>query len=182
MLRRIWLFVLLLGLSAVAGYAGDTEKAQLCAEKCVQLLEYRTQFSNVGTPAGRIIKVQAGKQWQRTGIVLHKGDSVIISYLRGKWSANLEQGMYDANGCPGAVADNESYVMRMVNEGALCGKMGKDGAPFFIGNTQEIVVEEKGELFLIINDDITQKLGVGYADNRGHLDIVIYAVQDEGYR
>ena len=169
-----WIMVLM---PVLAGHGSD-----LVEEKSLQLLkkavlEYRTQFSNVGTSSGKIIAVEAGKRWQRTGVLLHKGDSVIISYLRGRWSINPAQKACDGNGCPGMIADNDSYVMALVNEGALCGKIGEDGEPFFIGNTREIVAEGGGELYLVVNDDIDHERGAGFADNSGELEIVIYIAQ-----
>lgn len=136
--------------------------------------EYRTQLSNLDTESGKIIEIYAEKPWQNTGVKLHKGEAVIISYLSGKWSVDPFREDHDANGFPGSTVDKDSYVLRFVNEGALCGKIGKAGKSFFIGNTREIIAEEDGELFLIANDDIQQEYGAGYEDNSGYLDIVIY--------
>ena len=136
--------------------------------------EYRMQLSNLDTESGKIIEIYAEKPWQNTGVKLHKGEAVIISYLSGKWSVDPFREDHDANGYPGSTVDKDSYVLRFVNEGALCGKIGKAGKSFFIGNTREIIAEEDGELFLIANDDIQQEYGAGFEDNSGYLDIVIY--------
>ena len=137
-------------------------------------MEYRTQLSNLDTESGQIIEVYAEKSWQNTGIKLQKGEAIIISYLSGKWSVDPFREDHDANGYPGSTVDKDSYVLRFVNEGALCGKIGKVGKSFYIGNSREIIAEEDGELFLIANDDIQQEFGAGYEDNSGYLEIVIY--------
>ncbi len=139
-----------------------------------QLAEYDTQFSNTGSASGKILRIQAAIPWQQTGITLHKGQTVIISFLSGSWCVNPAQDEYDANGCPDTPVDSDAYILRLVNEGALCGRIGKTGTPFFIGNTREIIAEDDGELFLTANDDISRSYGAGFSDNKGILNIVIY--------
>ncbi len=140
------------------------------------MTESQPQFSNTGSRSGKIFTIQANTPWQKTGIKLHKGQSVIVSYLQGNWRVNPMQNEYDANGCPGTSVDNDAYILRLVNEGALCGRIGQDGEPFFIGNTREIIAIADGELFLCANDDINQSLGKGFNDNEGALDIVVYSI------
>ncbi len=159
-------------------YAADNDKSpQLIRSKPV---EFRTLLATDQSPAGKIFEVEAKNIWQRTMIKLHKGDAVIIAYMYGKWSVNPNREAHDAIGYPNSPVENDSYVMKIHNEGALCGKIGKDGKPFYIGNTMKVVAENDGELFLIANDDVKSAEGAGYSDNSGALGIVIYELgQDE---
>ncbi len=164
------LAILLMG----AVYAVDNDEApQLLNSEPV---EYRTLFATDQSPAGKIFEVGAKNIWQRTMIKLHKGEAIIIAYMYGKWSVNPDRKPHDAIGDPDTPVESDSYVMKIHNEGALCGKIGKDGKPFFIGNTMKIVAETDGELFLIANDDIKSEKGAGYSDNSGAIGIVIYEI------
>ena len=171
---RILMLTLLFTLTMNISYADNNIKINSLKDLIIERIEYRTQFSNLGTKSGKVFNIYADKPWQRTSIRLNKGQSVIISYLSGKWNVNPHNDKHDANGFPNSPVDSNSYILRFVNEGALCGKIGEKGKPFFIGNTREIIAEKEGELFLVSNDDIKQKAENGYADNSGFLKVVIY--------
>ncbi len=118
--------------------------------------------------------ISARKRWQDTGIKLRRGETVIISYKRGYWKISPSHKYYTGAGHSKSEVRSRGYVVKGVNEGALCGKIGKDGEAFYIGNTKKIVAEEDGTLYLIANDDIHGKYGSGFKDNSGKLEYVIY--------
>ncbi len=120
------------------------------------------------------LTVSARKIWQDTGIKLKRGDIVIISYKRGYWKISPSHKYYTGVGRSNSEVKARGYVVRGVNEGALCGRIGKDGKAFYIGNTKKIVAEEDGTLYLIANDDIQGKYGDGFKDNTGKLEYAVY--------
>ncbi len=105
--------------------------------------------------------VSAMKGWQDTGIVIAKGDSVLIEYISGKWATHFSLPL-DADGIKN---DSSSVIPRL----SLIGRIGKD-QPFFVGNrytTKE--AERTGGLSLRMNvNDVALQQG-----NNGFLRIRI---------
>jgi hypothetical protein len=100
--------------------------------------------------------ISAVKGWQDTGINIKSNSQIIFSYQSGRWSINKDGEYTDANGyynnypnmiegvCKNAPLPDEL-------SGALVGRVG-NGKVFIIGNTQKIISNNDGILFLSIND------------------------------
>jgi hypothetical protein len=110
--------------------------------------------------------VQAYRQWQSTGFYLNPGDRVSIA-ANGKWSYSPTVGLHSAEG--GEYAP-DYYPMPNAKGGSLIGRIGENGATFYVGRYTTMIVTEAGMLYLRINDD---RLG----DNVGELELEIELVR-----
>ncbi|HKQ72134.1 MAG TPA: tyrosinase family protein [Blastocatellia bacterium] len=110
--------------------------------------------------------------WQDSGVDIRSGSSVSVRYVSGTWMCSPGAGWTDANGTPRYIA-KPGYAMPGVNEGALVGKIGVNGAPFLIGNSKTLPANQSGRLFLSINDDVPPQYGAGFVDNQGTINISI---------
>ncbi len=146
----------------------------------LQLLQADGSFAN--PPAATIISVSANTSWQATGVTITNGATTTYTttYSSGEWTAdpNTNSGqLYNAGGCPNLLvpSDQTAYPMTGVNMGALLGKIGESGTPFFIGmgDWSSLATQESGELYLCINDDLTGAYGPGLNDNRGSVTVQI---------
>jgi len=106
--------------------------------------------------------VYAYRQWQSTGLKLNAGDRFTIT-ARGEWSYSPVVGLTDPEGGLPAPA---YYPLPYVSGGALIGRVGENGAPFYVGWRATGSAAEAGPLYVRINDDL---LG----DNRGELRLEI---------
>jgi len=113
--------------------------------------------------------------WQDSGVDVQSGVPVSIQYLSGRWMCSPGAGWTDANGTSRYIA-KPGYAMPGVNEGALVGKIGSNGAPFLIGNSGAAPNNQSGRLYLSINDDVPPRYGAGYVDNQGSINISIRAI------
>jgi glucose dehydrogenase len=91
--------------------------------------------------------------------------------VSGTWTANPATGMVNAAGNPSYTA-KPGYLLPGRPEGCLVGRVGQ-GAPFYVGLSASAPAGETGPLSLAINDDVTDRYGVGYADNRGAVTVEI---------
>ncbi len=107
-------------------------------------------------------RVYAYRGWQSTGIQLSKGDGYTIR-AEGTW---LYSPLAGPNGPEGHHRYNAPsfYPLPNVRGGALIGRIGEDGNPFYVGQSTSGRAERNGLLYLRIDDDL---LG----DNQGYLTI-----------
>lgn len=64
-----------------------------------------------------------------------------------------------------------SYPAPDLNAYSLIGKIGQDGAPFFVGSNYSGVINTEGELYLIVNDDV-------HSDNTGYFTVITSVYTD----
>lgn len=100
------------------------------------------------------IDIPADKAWTDTGITLWNNDYIIIE---AEGEINLGKYTSTPNG-----GDKRSFFAPLGNKGlgALIGKIGENGRPFYIGEKREGKVRGRGRFYLGINDSI-------YNDNKG---------------
>ena len=142
-------------------------------DTAVALALNRTQLKaeNVGNDdqVPYSITVQANTKWQDTGISVHAGDAIKITYISGHWSIWLNvDPLTDGNGQTG-----RSEICQLIPEanlGSLIGKVGA-GAPFFVGNGTTMHSDSTGPLLLSINDC------ENFQDNGGFLTVDIAVAQ-----
>ncbi len=114
------------------------------------------------------VVVKAVKPWVATQVAIRPGQTILIRVARGQWTANPNTGYYDGEGI--AIAAKDGYALAGVAEGSLIVKIGTSGQPTFAGNYKKINGNvEQGEIYLTINDDLENRYGRGFADNRGEL-------------
>jgi hypothetical protein len=123
--------------------------------------------------------INATQTWQDTEVNVATGVAVTINAMSGVWTANPDSNggaLYGANGAPGLIvaANKTSYPLVGAQEGALIGRFGDAGIPFFIGDSNFTVnTSTAGNLQLVINDDLTGQYGAGLADNVGSINFII---------
>ena len=161
------------GVAYVAGYINGKASN-------IQVLSSNGTF--VDPPSKTSVTVASTKGWQSTGISVDSTSSTIytVSAISGKWTADPKTNngeLYDAEGCPGVLVpgDRTAFPMQHVQMGALVGKIGDNGTPFFIGtgNWSSNQSEASGVLHLAINDDLTGQYGSGLSDNSGSIKVDI---------
>ena len=105
-------------------------------------------------------RVYAYRGWQSTGVQLSKGDGYTIR-AEGTWMYSPFAG---PNGPEGHYRYRapDFYPLPNVGGGALIGRVGEDGKPFYVGKGASGQAERNGLLYLRIDDDL---LG----DNAGQL-------------
>ncbi len=106
--------------------------------------------------------VFAYRQWQSTGFYLNQGDRYTIR-ARGEWLYSPLVGKHGPTGGRPAPA---FYPLPQASGGALIGRIGENGRPFYVGRRTSGLADAPGLLYLRINDDL---LG----DNAGQLTIEI---------
>ena len=122
------------------------------------------------------------KSGKNTNVEIEGDQPTTIDYVKGKWTANPETGMVDADG-NGSYIAKPGYTLEGAHEGALIGAVGKPGkdegqvetpyGPFLVGNSGSIPAGQHGFLFLCINDDLDGRYGAGFADNEGEVIVKI---------
>jgi len=131
------------------------------------------QLVNGGEPAKGVgqtdsqFTVSAAKDWQDTGVILHGGETVTISYVSGEWSP-WPGGNLDAKGClqAGCSQDpNQPENICCMAHAGLLGRIG-EGAPFAVGMGTTIPNVGPGTVQLRIND-------LQLNDNSGELTVNI---------
>ena len=108
------------------------------------------------------IAVYSYRQWQSAGVWLEAGDRVQIR-ASGQWQYSPAVKPHGPEG--GWIAPGY-YPVPGALGGALLGRIGENGAPFFVGRRATAYAEKAGMLFFRINDDL---LG----DNQGKLEITL---------
>jgi len=108
--------------------------------------------------------VYAYRQWQSTGLKLNAGDRFTIT-ARGDWSYSPVVGL---TGPEGGLPAPTYYPLPQVSGGALIGRVGEDGAPFYVGRRATGSAAEAGPLYVRINDDL---LGDNWGELRLEIEI-----------
>lgn len=119
-------------------------------------------------------RVYAYRDWQSTSYTVGPGDSFDI-WAEGQWLYSPQAGMHGPEGHPVYWAPS-FYPLPGVRGGALIGRIGEFGQPFYVGRHHHMTSWEQdypregdrqvGRLYLRINDDL---LG----DNKGHVTVRI---------
>jgi hypothetical protein len=110
------------------------------------------------------LRVYAYRDWQGTAHYLHPGDSFTVR-ARGEWLYSPFVGLHGPAGSAYHLAPL-AYPLPDYAGGALIGRIGESGQPFYVGTHTTGSADEAGQLFLRIDDD---RLG----DNDGALTIEI---------
>ena len=122
-------------------------------------------------PQTREQTVDARSSWQ--ALMNVEGPGTIEFRVTGKWTFNPDQPAVDANGdCRFSTRGRRTYPFGESNgcEGQLIGRIG-NGKSFIVGTQSSHIIEpdEKGPLYLVINDDLADRAGAGLNDNSGRL-------------
>ncbi len=107
------------------------------------------------------MKIFAYRDWQSTGVTVNPGDVVNIR-ARGRWLYTPNE-WHSPAGHPRFRAP-QFYPLPGVPGGALIGKIGDNGKPFYVGANISIQSQASGQLYLRIDDDIL-------SDNEGEVDV-----------
>ncbi len=115
-------------------------------------------------------RVYAYRGWQSTSVQVSQGDIYTVR-AKGTWLYSPFAGPNGAEGhrrfsAPGF------YPLAGVRGGALIGRIGEDGQPFYVGSYTSGHAERHGLLYLRIDDD---RLG----DNEGCLEVQVTTAQPE---
>jgi hypothetical protein len=118
------------------------------------------------------LRVYAYRDWQSTGYTVQPGERVTIR-ASGEWMYSPQAGYNGPDGHP-VFRSPSFYPLPGVGGGALIGRIGEDGQPFYVGRQtghfagRESAAGrgERGLLYLRIDDD---RLG----DNRGYVTVQI---------
>jgi hypothetical protein len=108
----------------------------------------------------KVNRIYAYRGWQSIGIQLSKGDQYTIR-AEGQWMYSPFAGPNGPEGHRRYHAPS-FYPLPGVGGGALIGRVGEDGPPFYVGRGTSGRAERNGLLYLRIDDDL---LG----DNVGYL-------------
>lgn len=104
--------------------------------------------------AGKLVSVQADKDWQDSGLDVQSGQGLRITYVSGRWSP--WSGSYmDGNGCLGLSICSQDpnfpdNVYSFIHAG-LIGRIAGE-TPFAIGNDVTLKAPSSGRIYLRIND------------------------------
>jgi Ca2+-binding EF-hand superfamily protein len=111
----------------------------------------------VGT-SGRMVIVDASREWVDTGITIRRGDLISIDATG---TVTLSNNGGDVAEPAGSRSGRraESAPLRNDPAGALIARI-NNGAPVLIGNRRTFTATDTGRLYLSVNDDF-------FADNRG---------------
>ena len=108
------------------------------------------------------VKIFSSQVWTDTNISLRPYDRISIEHISGHWSP-WSNDFFDANGAGGD--PNCSCNIVPGSHASLIARIG-DNPPFYIGNLASFEARQFGELYLGINDNITN-------DNSGSLTVRI---------
>ena len=114
---------------------------------------------------GSLAKIQifAYRDWQSTGLRVHEQEIVDIS-AQGTWL--YTPGEYHGPKGHQRYSSPSFYPLPGVPGGALIGRIGEEGEPFYVGEHMRRQVEHNGLLYLRIDDDIL-------SDNEGFVQVEV---------
>ncbi len=146
-MRRSW-WLVLGGVVVLLGYA-----AVLSGTTIFPMMQ-----EDLTTP-----RVYAYRDWQSQGILLQKGDWVQVR-AQGRWLYTPKE----YNGPEGhrRYLAPDFYPLPGVAGGALIGRIGEEGTPFYVGRYVNFRVDQEGMFYLRIDDDIL-------SDNDGYVTVVV---------
>ncbi len=116
----------------------------------------------------RVNRIYAYRGWQSTDIQLAKGDMYTIR-AEGTWLYSPFAGPNGPQGHRRYLAPN-FYPLPGVGGGALIGRVGETGQPFYVGGHTSGVAQHNGLLYLRIDDD---RLG----DNTGYVTLDVTVIK-----
>jgi hypothetical protein len=112
-------------------------------------------------------RIYAYRDWQSVGVRVQNGDTLQIQ-AKGTWLYTPDEyhgpeghARYQAPGF---------YPLPGVRGGALIGRIGEGGQPFYVGRHSTRWVDREGTLYLRIDDDIL-------SDNEGYVSVEITVTQ-----
>jgi len=114
-------------------------------------------------------RIYAYKSWQSIGLRVHEGD---IVHIRAEGSWMYTPGEYHGPQGHDRYPSPSFYPIPNIPGGALIGRIGEHGDPFYVGRRHSAQVRENGTLYLRINDDL---LG----DNGGYVTVRVIVVEPE---
>jgi hypothetical protein len=114
-------------------------------------------------------RIYAYKGWQSIGLRVHEGE-VIHLRAEGSWMYTPDE--YHGPQGHDRYPSPSFYPIPNIPGGALIGRVGERGEPFYIGRRYSAHVRENGTLYLRINDDL---LG----DNEGYVTVRVTVVEPE---
>jgi hypothetical protein len=108
-------------------------------------------------------RIYAYRDWQSTGVRVGQDDLLMIE-AEGEWTYTPDE-VHGPEGhriyrAPGF------YPLPDVPGGALIGRVGEEGEPFYVGQRMNRRVREEGLLYLRIDDDIL-------SDNEGYVTVEV---------
>lgn len=95
-------------------------------------------------------QIYAYRDWQSLGKRVKRGDQLLIE-AEGQWHYTPDD-YHGPQGHPRFMAP--SFYPVSGPGGALIGRIGEKGKPFYVGRRSHLVVNREGLLYLRINDDI----------------------------
>jgi hypothetical protein len=109
------------------------------------------------------IRIFAYRDWQSTGLRVHQDDVLTIE-AEGSWLYTPEE--YHGPGGHRRFGSPDFYPLPGVPGGALIGRIGEEGEPFYVGERARRQVQRDGLLYLRIDDDIL-------SDNEGYVTVQV---------
>jgi hypothetical protein len=123
-----------------------------------------------GTDAGPVAqealfeqRVYAYRDWQSVGLWVHPGEAVTVQ-AAGAWLYTPAE-YHGPEGHPRYPAPS-FYPLSRIAGGALLGRVGEKGVPFYVGKWARFQVNDFGLLYFRINDDIL-------SDNEGWVSVKV---------
>ena len=114
--------------------------------------------------------IYAYRGWQSIGVQLQEGDWYAIR-AKGEWLYSPYAGPNGPEGHPRYSAP-AFYPLPRAPGGALIGRVGDSGAPFYVGARASGRADQRGLLYLRIDDDL---LG----DNKGYVTVEVVVTRPE---
>ncbi len=111
------------------------------------------------------LTIYAYRDWQSTGVTLERGDNLLIR-ARGVWL--YTPGEYHGPEGHARYRAPQFYPLPGVAGGALIGRIGETGSPFYVGARYYGPANGSGMLYLRIDDDIL-------SDNEGEIKVEVIA-------
>ncbi len=108
------------------------------------------------------------RQWQSVGLKLETGDHYTLR-ADGEWAYSPIVGLH---GPAGGLPSVSTYPLPGHRGGALLGRIGENGQPFYVGVRASGIALAPGLLYLRINDDL---LG----DNQGDMLVAVEIIRAE---
>lgn len=109
-------------------------------------------------------RIYAYRDWQSVGVQVNPGDVIYIE-AAGRWLYSPEAGYHGPEGHP-RFGSPAFYPLPGVRGGALIGRLGEDGTPFYVGRGIGFPARDAGLLYLRIDDDIL-------SDNDGYVTVEV---------
>ncbi|MEM7028031.1 MAG: hypothetical protein AAF629_00460 [Chloroflexota bacterium] len=108
-------------------------------------------------------RIYAYRDWQSLGVQLERGDMVIIN-ADGTWL--YTPGEYHGPEGSSRYSAPSFYPLPHVPGGALIGRIGEKGEPFYVGKSSRFQAYTSGVLYLRIDDDML-------SDNEGSVTVEV---------